>query len=88
MYAGGALAVVANSFEEAVNILKNYDDEKDHASPEYRFPYRAAIFLRDWNEGEKLGEEHEWDDKWVLSYEAKTDDKGQPRIVIDSWNSA
>ena len=74
-FCGGAIVVIANTFDQAVHLAKedctDADDEEQY----------DGVFLRD---REDMKEDY-WD-QWLLTGEFKVLDDKDPRVIVNNWN--
>lgn len=76
-FCGGAIVVIANTFDQAVHLAReactDIDDEEEIIYD--------GLFSRD----QKDMEEDYWD-QWLLTGEFKVLDDKNPRVVVNNWN--
>lgn len=96
-YCGGVIAVIANSFSEAVDLIIKKDVDETIAMAEKegdlvtksieevletRRRYKRKYFAR---APEDFEEKRKWDN-WLLTNELNVPDENVARIVVDDWN--
>jgi hypothetical protein len=89
-YCGGAIGVVAESFEAAVKIIvandiikaKQEAKQSGEGAPDYR-RYYPKYFSKD-----GAGFKKDNDDQWLLTHELDLAGSPPPAILFDNWNYA
>ena len=97
-YCGGAIGIIAETFDEAVKIVITDDKiqakqtaqkcktsslyTKNLSVDDHR-TYRSKYFQRNSD-----GFKKDHSDQWLLTHKIQVTDDEQPRILFDNWNYA
>ena len=89
-YCGGAIGIIAETFNKAVKIIVEADKirakhnaKSSRLSVDSHRMYRAGYFQRD----KKVFKE-DTSDQWLLTHRIPTSPGNLPEILFDNWNYA
>jgi hypothetical protein len=80
-YCGGAIGVISDSFENAVDLIIETNRKLTAESDRIGYEYEKEFF----SETPKNFKEDHWD-QWLLTEAIKVPDEEKPRVVFDNWN--
>jgi hypothetical protein len=78
-YCGGALGVIAESYEQAIQLLLNIKDSNDDHE------FKSEFFAKNKTDAEKFNETI---DKWLLTQEVELKCDLKPEVILNNWNWA